>query len=279
MSIFLIIVIGVGWGLSWYFGMIEILYIAVGIAVVQSAVSYWRSDKIALSLNNAKQIEKSDNPELWNITENLAITAGLPMPRLYIMDEPAPNAFATGRNPEHSAIAVTSGLLHILDRTELEGVIAHEMSHIGNRDILVMSVTVVLVGVLTLVADLFLRFTIFGGRGRDSRDGGGAIMLVVGIVMLIVAPIAGLIIKSAISRKREFLADASGALLTRYPEGLANALRKISSYAGKMRKANHATAHMFISNPFGAKGRKGFNKLFATHPPMEERVEQLRVKG
>ena len=212
--------------------------------------------------------------DLHNVVENLAITAGLPKPRVFIINDTAPNAFATGRDKEHSAVAVTTGLLSILDRNELEGVIAHELSHISNRDILVSTVAVVLAGFISIVADIFLRSQLFGGRDNDSK--GGAIFLLIGIILAILAPIFAMLIRLAISRKREFLADASGALLTRYPEGLANALTKISASGRPMQKASDATAHLFISNPFGAKGKRGFHRLFMTHPPVEDRIKALR---
>lgn len=260
--------------------MPEILFIAVAIAVVQAGTSYWFSDKIALSMSGAKPVTREQFFDLWTVTENLAITAGLPMPRLYVINDPAPNAFATGRNAKHAAIAVTTGLLEKLERNELEGVIAHEMSHIGNRDILVMSVVVVLVGIITLLADFFLRMSLWGGgrQSNDNRGSGNAIVMIIGIALLVLSPIIAMLIQFAISRKREFLADASGSLLTRYPEGLASALVKISQHSGEMKKANHAMAHMYIANPFGTKSKTGLslNKLFMTHPPVEERIARLR---
>ncbi len=274
MSVFLVVVIVVGWVFAQVYQNSIILYIAVAFSLIMNFTSYWYSDKIALATSGAKPVEQDQNRELWNIVENLSITAGLPMPKLYIVTDSAPNAFATGRNKEHAAVAVTSGLLDILDRTELEGVIAHELAHIGNRDILLQTVVVVLVGFIALLSDIFLRSLIF--RGGDSDNKGGGIMMVVGIVLAILAPIAVMIIQLAISRKREFLADASGALLTRYPEGLASALEKISSYSGSMKKTNRATAHLFIASPFGAKKRKNMKKWFMTHPPVEERIEALR---
>jgi len=278
-GIFLAIIVGLGYFLAWNYQMPEILYIAVAIAVIQGGTSYWFSDKVALSMSGAKPATREEFFDLWNMTENLAITAGLPMPRLYIISDPVPNAFATGRNAKHAAIAVTTGLLERLDRTELEGVIAHEMSHIGNRDILVMSVVVVLVGIITLVVDLFMRMTLWGGGRRNSDDrGSNAIVMAIGLIAIILSPIVAMIIQFSISRRREFLADASGALLTRYPEGLASALEKISQYSGEMKKANNAMAHMYIANPFGKNSKKGFGltKLFMTHPPVEERIARLR---
>lgn len=274
MSLFFVIIIGIGFFFSQYYGNPNILYLFVIFSIVMNVVSYWYSGKIALSLNHAKEIKKEDNPILWNIVENLAITAGLPMPKLCIIDDPSPNAFATGRNKEHAVVGVTTGLLQILDKSELEGVIAHELSHIGNRDILLSTVVVVLVGFITIVTDMFLRSTFFGiGRNRDENNNGG-IMMLVGIVLSILAPIFAMLIQFAISRKREFLADASGALLTRYPEGLASALQKISQYGRPMAHANTATAHLFISNPFAGVGKKVSN-LFSTHPRVEDRIAAL----
>lgn len=274
MSLFLVIVIGIGFFFSQYYGNPNVLYFFVIFSVLMNVVSYWYSDKVALSMNHAKQIQEKDNQELWHAIENLSITAGLPMPKVYIIQDPAPNAFATGRNKNHAVVAVTTGLLEILDRNELEGVIAHELSHIGNRDILLSTVVVVLVGFISIVADMFMRSMIFGGRNRDNENGGG-IMILVGILLSILAPIFATLIKLAISRKREFLADASGALLTRYPEGLASALQKISRYSKPMKYANTATAHMFISNPFAI---RKVSAMFATHPPVEARIKALLNK-
>ena len=275
MIAFLLIVIGVGFAASYYFGNSFILYIAVAFALVMNVTAYWKSDKIAIAASGAKEADPREFLELHRIVENLAITAGLPKPRIYIIQDSAPNAFATGRDPEHSAIAVTTGLLRVLERNELEGVIAHELSHIGNRDILVMTVAVVLVGIISILADLFIRISIWGGGGRDR--GGSPFLLIGAVVAIIVAPIAAKLMQMAVSRKREFLADASGSLLTRYPEGLASALEKISAYKPSMKRANHATAHLFISNPFGETKKGRFlAKMFATHPPMPERVAALR---
>lgn len=272
---FLIVVILVGLSVSWYFNNQFILYIAVAFALVMNLGAYWYSDKVAIAAAGAKEADEDAYKELHRIVENLAITAGMPKPRVYVIEDPAPNAFATGRNPEHSAIAVTSGLLGRLERSELEGVIAHELSHINNRDILVMTVAVVLVGFVSVIADLFLRMSLFGGGGNDNR-GSNPLLLIGAVVAIIIAPIAAQLMHLAISRKREFLADASGSLLTRYPEGLAVALEKISTYGGKMKRANHATAHLFISDPFGPRASRFIGKLFATHPPVEERVAALR---
>ena len=227
MTVFLVIVIGIGYFFSLYYHSVNILYFFVIFAVLMNFISYWYSDKIALSINRAREIKREDNPELWNIIENLSITAGLPMPRVCIIDDPAPNAFATGRDKDHAVVAVTTGILKILNKTEMEGDISHELSHIGNKDILLSTVVVVLVGFISIITDVFLRSLLWGGgRSRDNEEGGG-IMIIIGIVLAILAPIIATMIQFAISRKREFLADASGALLTRYPEGLASALQKI----------------------------------------------------
>lgn len=271
MMMFFGLVVGIGWFLSYYFDDVSILYIAVLFSIGMNVGAYWFSDKLVLSMHHAKKVTRDEMPDLWNITENLAITAGLPMPSLYVIDDPAPNAFATGRNPEHSVVAVTTGLLRILEQNELEGVIAHELSHIGNRDMLVGTVAVVLAGFVSIVADIFLRSS-FRGRS-DSGKGGGALVLI-GIVLMILAPLFATLLRLALSRKREYLADASGALLTRYPEGLANALRKISSHGTSLQTARDATAHLFIANPFGST-KKHLSALFSTHPPVEKRVKAL----
>lgn len=276
MLTFFFVIVGVAWALSYILESPIILIVAVVFSVLMNIGAYWFSDKLVLKMSGAQPVSRDSHRELWNILENLSITAGLPMPKLYIINDPAPNAFATGRDPEHAVVAVTTGLLSMLDRNELEGVIAHELSHIGNRDMLVMTVVVVLLGFITLLSDFFLRMSLFGGN--DNRDGRmGLILVIAGFALAILSPIIAKLIQLAISRKREFLADASGALLTRYPEGLASALEKISGYSAPMRRANHATAHLFISNPFGATKRGQFlNRLFMTHPPTEERIAALR---
>ncbi|MBI2617980.1 M48 family metallopeptidase [Candidatus Kaiserbacteria bacterium] len=276
MLTFFLVIVGVAWSFSYILESPVILWVAVIISVLMNVGAYWYSDKLVLKMSGAKPVSRDSHRELWNILENLSITAGLPMPKLYIIEDSAPNAFATGRDPEHAVVAVTTGLLSMLERNELEGVIAHELSHIGNRDMLVMTVVVVLLGFITLLSDFFLRMSLYGGhRDRDSRV--GIILIVAGFALAILSPIIAKLIQLAISRKREFLADASGALLTRYPEGLASALEKISRYAAPMKRANHATAHLFISNPFGSATKGKFlNKLFMTHPPTEERVAALR---
>ena len=274
MALFFFLVIILGWFISNFYNNTAILYIAVLLAILMNIFSYWFSDKIVLALHRAKSATRQEYFDLWNTTENLSITAGLPMPRLYIVDDAAPNAFATGRDKEHAVIAVTTGLLKILDKNELEGVIAHELSHIGNRDMLLSTVVVVMVGFVALLSDFFLRSQALSSN-RSRNNNGGAILLIIGLVLAVLTPLVATLIRLAISRKREFLADASSALLTRYPEGLANALRKISTTSVPMRSANNATAHLFIANPFGAKSTSGLHKLFMTHPPVEERIRAL----
>lgn len=275
MSVFLALLIGVGYALSYVYGNPTILYGFAVFSIIMNLVAYWKSDSIALASARAVPADGPEFLELHRIVENLAITAGLPKPRVYIIHDSAPNAFATGRDKEYAAIAVTTGLLVIMDRNELEGVIAHELAHIGNRDILIATVVVVLVGLLAMVSDFFLQSMFFGGgRDRDNREGGNGLMIVLGIIAIILAPIVATLVQLAISRKREFLADASGALLTRYPEGLASALQKIGAYHKPVQHVSSATAHLYISNPFGNKA-SFLNKLFATHPPIEERVAKL----
>jgi len=278
MSLFFVLVIGLGWFFSLYYGNPNILYFFVIFSILMNIFSYWFSDKIVLKLAGAQPAKREDNFVLWTSVENLAITAGLPMPKIYIINDPAPNAFATGRDKEHAVVAVTTGLLAILDKNELEGVIAHELSHIGNRDMLLSTVVVVLVGFISIVADIFRRNLFFGSfsRGRNSNDReGGNILMILGIILSILAPIFAVLIQLAISRKREFLADASGALLTRYPEGLANALRKISQYSKPMMHQSSAIAHLYIADPKGSTLSKKITGFFATHPPISKRIQAL----
>lgn len=274
MAIFLGVVIAIGFVFSQIYENPGILYFAIIFSIFMNVTSYWFSDSISLSLSGAKPATREEYFDFYTVAENMAITAGLPKPKLYIIDDPVPNAFATGRDKNHSAIAATTGLLERLDRQELEGVVAHEMSHIGNRDTLIMTSVVVLVGFISIMSDIFLRSRIFSGGNRDNKEGGNVLMLV-GVVLAILSPIIATLIKLAISRRREFLADTSGALLTRYPEGLASALEKISAYSAPMKRAYNATAHLFISNPFGPT-KKSISNLFQTHPPVEERIAILR---
>ena len=270
-TMFFIFVILIGWLFSYLFDSPSILYIATGFSFAMSISSYWFSDKIVLSMTGAKPIEMKDNPDIYRLVENLCISVGMPMPKIYILeDEMQPNAFATGRDEKHAVVALTKGLLMKLEKSELEGVIAHELSHIKNKDTLLQTAIVILVGIIAMLSDMFLR----SGFRRSSNDnkGGNIIILIIGIVAAILAPIVAQIIKASLSRQREFLADASGALITRYPEGLANALIKISSDSNEMIKANSSNAHLFISSPF--RGQK-ISNLFLTHPPVEERVKAL----
>ena len=270
-TLFLTILIGFGWLISQYTGDPIFLYGFSIFASISSIISYWFSDKIVIGMYHGQEITRETNKDLWNIVENLSIASGLPMPKVYIVPEAQPNAFATGRDKDHAVIAVTQGLLEILDRSELEGVIAHEFSHIGNKDMLLGTVIVVFVGMITMMSDLFLRISAFGGDDRDNKNG---ILFILAIAAAILAPIAAMLIQLAISRKREFLADATGALITRYPEGLASALEKISSDKHQMRGIHNATAHLWFASP--SKKKDFFAKLFMTHPPVDERVTALR---
>ena len=270
LTMFFVLIIAMGFVFAQIYGNTSILYISIILSLVMNVGSYWWSDKIVLSMVHARQIEKKeDAPDLWNIVENLAITAGLPMPKLYIVDDPSPNAFATGRDKEHAAVAVHSGILQILSKAELQGVLAHELSHVGNRDTLISTIVVVLAGMVSILSNIFLRV-------RGGRDRGNAIFFIIGIALAILAPIFATLIQLAISRKREFLADASGALLTRYPEGLASALEKISGSAIPSTTAQHALSTLYISDP-EHKGPGFFASLFMTHPPIEERIKILRA--
>lgn len=273
LTLFLVFVIGVGYVFAGAMQSSAILYVAVIFSVLTSVVSYWFSDKIVLSMSGAKELIFESNKEIYRLVENLCITAGLPTPKIYIIEDTAQNAFATGRDPKHSVICLTTGIISRLEKTELEGVIAHELSHIGNRDTLLSTVVVILVGFVALLADWFRHFAFYGNRNRDERNQAQAIFFIAAIILSILAPLAALLIQLAISRKREFLADASGALLTRYPEGLASALHKISQDTEPLEAANRATAHLYIANPF--KG-KNMTKLFMTHPLIEERIAALR---
>lgn len=272
-TIFIVVIIFLGYAIGEYNGS---GYFGVGIAAVVSFVmtltSYFSGDKVALATADAKgPINKNTNPYVYRMVENLAITAGLPMPKVYIIPDSGMNAFATGRDPEHASIALTTGIIEGLENEELEGVIAHELAHVKNYDIRLMTIVIVLVGTITLLADWFVRFNLFGGRGGGKNNSGNIIALV-GLILLIVSPIFASLIQLAVSRKREFLADASGALLTRYPEGLARALEKIGHHS-QVTHTNRATAHLYFANPFT---KKHFSKLFATHPPIEERIAALR---
>jgi heat shock protein HtpX len=269
------LILFLGWLFSYFFENNLFLILAIILATIQSFSAYWYSDKIVLAMTGAKEIKKEDNPELYRIVENLSITAGIPTPRVYILNEAQPNAFATGRDEKHSAIAVTRGLLEKLERTELEGVIAHEISHIKNKDILLASAIVVLVGAISLLANWFLRMGYWRPRKKEER--GNLIFFLLGILGAILAPFVANLIRLAISRKREFLADASAVLLTRYPEGLISALEKISNDQSQLKRIDPSTAHLFIVSPFKGKEIESWLvKIFSTHPPIEERIKELK---
>lgn len=278
MIIFFVVVIGIAWFFSYVLDNQMIFVWALIISLFMNVISYWYSDSIVLSISNASPVDPSttEGKRIYRLLENLAITAGLPVPKLYIIQDTAMNAFATGRDPEHSAIALTTGIIDRLEQIELEGVIAHELSHIGNRDTLIQTISVVLVGLVALLSDWFLRISFWGGGRKNSSDDNGSLGLILGliaIVLAILAPIFVQLLHFAISRKREYLADASGALLTRYPEGLASALEKISQDTEPLEVANRATAHLFISNPFKGGGMRDW---MSTHPPTEKRIKALR---
>lgn len=283
LTVFFVVIILIGYVFSYSMQNSSILYGAVIFSFVFSFFSYWFSDKIVLAMSKAKEIDHESNRELYHLVENLCLTAGLPLPKIYLIDDTAPNAFATGRDKDHAVIAVTSGLLQKLDKAELEGVIAHELSHIGNRDILLSTLVTVLVGIIVLLADWFRRWSFFGGGRRRSNDSGdnqlGLIIGIAAIVLSILAPIFAYLIQFSISRKREFLADADGALLTRYPEGLARALEKISADPEPLEVANRATAHLYIASPLkedAGRRTSWLTRAFSTHPPIQERIKKLR---
>ncbi len=272
--LFVLLVSGLGYLYSVAFNRPGAFIFVAVFAVVYALVSYHFSAQIALGLAGAKPIAKADAPELYRLVENLSIAAGLPMPKIYIIDDPSPNAFATGRDPQHAVVAVTSGILSLLDKEELEGVLAHELSHVGNYDIRFMAVVMVLVTVISLLSDFFIRWSFFGG---DNEENNNPVALVVAIAAAVLAPIIATLLQLAVSRRREYLADASGALLTRYPEGLARALEKIGGSKQPLQHASTANAHMYFANPLG--GRKAGSmlmNLFSTHPPIEDRVRKLR---
>lgn len=269
---FVILVGLVGYGFSLYFGNPTITIVVLVSAVVYAVISYFVGSNAALAVNGAREIQKNDNPRLWRIIENLSITDGLPMPKVFVIDDPSPNAFATGRNPNKSAVCATSGLLEIMDDDELQGVFAHEMGHVKNYDIRVAMLAFALVAVISIFADVLLRMSIFGGGG-DREGENNQLFFILAIVAAILAPIIATLIQLAVSRKREYLADATGALTTRYPEGLISALQKIERTGGTLKRQNTATAHFFFVNPLK---KHSITNLFSTHPPIEDRIERLR---
>lgn len=279
----------VGWAFGEYTGIGPWgLVGAFVFAVLMTWGSYFNSDKIALRVSKARPAAEGEFLQLHNVVEGLSLAAGLPKPRVYVIEDGAPNAFATGRDPQHAAIAVTTGLLEKMDRNELEGVVAHELSHVKNRDILVMTIAVTLVGVIVLLADWFLRAMWWGGGRRGRGKGAGTPLALLGLVLLVVAPVIAQVLHFAISRRREFLADADAVLLTRYPDGLINALQKLKEDQTVVASASRATAHMWIESPLAraaSEARRGsgsgtwLNRLFDTHPPLDERIEALRTAG
>lgn len=274
MLVFIAFVAFIDWIFSLSFGTQPSIFIGVLIgSLVYTLITYYAGSRMALAVNGAKEIEKSDNPRLWRIVENLAITDGLPMPRVFIIDDPAPNAFATGRDPNHAAVCATSGLLDMMTDTELQAVFAHEMAHVKNYDIRVSMIAFALSAVVSLLADVILRMTWFR---NDDREGSSPVVLIAGIVAAILAPIIATLIQLAVSRSREYLADATGVLTTRYPEGLISALTKISQSGSIMKKQNTATAHLFFANPLRG---HGISNLFSTHPPIQDRIARLEQMG
>jgi len=268
---FIVLIGALAWLFGAYFG--EAPYITIGVligALIYTIIVYYSGSKMALAVNGAKEIEKRDNPRLWRTVENLAITEGMPMPKVYIMDDPAPNAFATGRDPRHSAVCATTGLIDMMSDSELEGVMAHELGHVKNYDIRVSMVAFALVAVVAILADVILRMTWFSSGNRNNNN---QIFLILGIVAAILAPIIATLIQLAISRRREYLADATGALTTRYPEGLASALEKIGAHGSAIKRQNSSTAHLFFANPLK---KSSLASLFSTHPPVKDRVARLR---
>lgn len=281
MFLFVVFITTIGYVFSRASGSSAYVFFALILAVISSVGSYFYSDKLILATSSARQIQKSDNPELFRIVENLAIGDGIPMPKIYIMNEAAPNAFATGRDPKHAVVCVTSGILHRLNKAELEGVIAHELSHVKNFDTRLMGIVAILVGFVAILANIFMQNLWWGnirGNDREERNNLQMIFILIGVILAVLSPIAATLIQLAISRKREFLADASGALLTRYPDGLADALEKISADPTPLRNVNNSTAQLFIENPFKGKNTgQWFSSLFDTHPPITERIKILRA--
>lgn len=271
MAVFVGLVGAIGWAISYVYGDGSIAYWVVGVAFIYALIQYFLASKLAVAMTGAKEIEKRDNPRLYRIVENLAITEGMPTPKVYIIDDPAPNAFATGRDPRHAIVAATTGIMEVMSDRELEAVMAHEMSHVRNYDIRVSMIAFGLVSAIGILSDIAFRMFFFGGDRRDSNV--NPVVLIVGIVLIILAPIIAAMIQMAISRQREYLADASGVLTTRDPEGLASALEKLQQHSQPMQHQNTASAHLFFNNPLKP---SAFSKLFSTHPPLEERIARLR---
>lgn len=271
MAVFVGLIGAIGWVVSMYYGDVSISYWVIGVAFVYAFIQYFLASKLAVAMTGAKEIEKKDNPRLYRIVENLAITTGMPTPKVYMIDDPAPNAFATGRDPKHAIVAATTGILEVMDDRELEAVMAHELGHVRNYDIRVSMIAFGLVSAIGILSDIAMRMFFFGGDRRENNT--SPIVLVVGVILIVIAPIIALIIQMAVSRQREYLADATGAMTTRDAEGLASALEKLEQYGRPMKQQHSSTAHLFFSNPL----KKGFfNNLFSTHPPLEARIARLR---
>lgn len=271
MAVFVAIISAIGWAISYYYGNTSITYIVIAGAALYALIQYFAASKLAVAMTGAVAIEKRDNPRLYRIVENLAITLGIPTPKVYVIDDPAPNAFATGRDPKHAIVAATTGLMEIMDDSQLEAVMAHEMGHVQNYDIRVSMIAFGLVSAIALLSDIVLRMLFFGGDRREGNS--NPIILVVGLVVVILAPIIAVIVQMAVTRQREYLADASGVMTTRHPEALATALEKLQQFGRPMKKQSSASAHLFFSNPL----KKGFlSKLFSSHPPLEDRIARLR---
>lgn len=271
MAVFVGLIGALGYAVSWYFGNTSTTFVILAVAAAYALFQYFMAGRLAIGLTGAQEIKKSDNPRLWRIVENLSITTGMPMPKVYIINDPAPNAFATGRDPKHAMVGATTGLLEIMDDRELEAVMAHEMGHVGNYDIRVSTIAFGLVSAIGIISDIALRMLFFGGDNRNNNT--HPIVLVIGVVVIILAPIVAAVIQMAISRQREYLADATGALTTRDSEGMASALAKLRDYGRPMRAQHSATANLFLSNPL----KPGFfSRLFSSHPPLDDRIERLR---
>jgi heat shock protein HtpX len=271
MAIFVAIVSAIGWAISYYYGNTSVAYIVIAGAALYAVLQYFVASSLAIAMTGAVPIEKRDNPRLYRVVENLAITLGIPTPKVYIIEDPALNAFATGRDPKHAIVAATTGLLDVMSDSELEAVMAHEMGHVQNYDIRVSMITFGLVSAIGLLSDIIIRMMFFGGDRRENNS--NPVLMVVGLVVVILAPIVAVMVQMAVSRQREYLADASGAMTTRHPEALASALEKLQQNGRPMKKQSTSTAHLFFSNPL----KPGFiNKLFSSHPPLEDRIARLR---
>lgn len=271
MAVFVGLIGAVGWAISYVNGNRSIAYWVIGVAAIYALIQYFVASKLALAMNGAEEITKADNPRLYRIIENLTITTGMAMPKVYIINDPAPNAFATGRDPQHATVAATTGILDIMNDRELEAVMAHEISHVRNYDIRVSMIAFGLVSAIGILSDIAIRMFFFGGDRRDSNS--NPVVMIIGIILIILAPVIAAMIQLAISRQREYLADASGVMTTRDSEGLADALEKLLQQGRPMQRQNTASAHLFISNPLK---QGGFSKLFSTHPPLGDRIARLR---